>query len=233
MRTIILAMGLAGCAGAAVVYPELGDDVALAGVATVAVDAPAPAGGATTYKLDPAQGALYVVLKYDRSALMAGHDHVIQASTFTGSVTWSATDPTACKVDIRFPVSALVVDPPGSRARAGFEGETSDGDKKKIAENMWGKGQLDASSFPEISYQATKCEGTTGSVKVSGNLRIHGVSKAVTLTMNVTADGSAFAAKGSTNITHGMFGFSPFTAGLGMLKNDDNLKLVVDVKGRP
>ena len=43
--------------------------------------------------------------------------------------------------------------------------------------------------------------------------------------------GSAFKAKGSTSITHRMFGFDPFVAALGALKNDDSLKLVVDVRG--
>jgi polyisoprenoid-binding protein YceI len=205
---------------------------AAAPAATVADTPAAPARGPTTYALDPGSSWLYAVLKYDRNTLIKGHDHVVRASTFDGSVVWSPSDAGACKVQISFPANALVIDPPGARSRAGLDGETNEGDLPKIKENMLSKTQINASVFPTISFTSTSCSGTSGSVKVSGNLSIHGVAKPVTATLTITEDGSSFAAKGSFSITHRMFGFDPFVAALGALKNDDNLKIVVDVKGK-
>ena len=201
-----------------------------AAATTAATPAAPPPRGPTTYTLSSSSW-LYVVLKYDRNTLIKGHDHVIKATKFDGTVTWSPTDPSACKVDIRVPVSGLSVDPKGARARAGLDGDTNPDDLPKIKENMLTKGQLDASNNPEITYKATRCDGTSGKVKVTGDLRIRGVSKSVTITLNVAEDGSKFSASGSTGISHTMFGFQPFVAALGALKNDDPLKLVLDVSG--
>jgi polyisoprenoid-binding protein YceI len=229
----------AGTATPAVVAPTTpgapAADPAAAAAAAAAATAATPAAatrGPTSYKLDAGSSWIYAVLKYDRDALMKGHDHVIKATTFDGSVTWSPTDPSACKVNISFSASALAIDPPGARAKAGLDGETDEENLPKIKENMLSKTQINSSSFPTISFVSTSCSGTSGSVKVTGNLSIHGVAKSVTAAMNITEDGATFSAKGSTSITHRMFGFDPFTAALGALKNDDNLKLYIDVKGR-
>lgn len=221
------APGAPPVAEAPLATPPGGDAVA---ATDPAASAP-PARGPTTYRLDPGSSWIYAVLKYDRNTLIKGHDHVVKASSFDGTVVWSPSDPSACKVDISFPVNALTIDPPGARSRAGLDGETNEGDLPKIKENMLSKTQLNSSSYPRISYTSTSCSGTSGKVTVAGNLTMHGVSKALSITMDVTEDGSSFKAKGSTNITHRMFGFDPFVAALGALKNDDNLKLVIDVRG--
>ena len=183
----------------------------------------------TTYTLN--SGRLEVLVKYDRDAIIAGHDHVLVSTGFKGTVTWDPDDVSACVVDITLPVQTLIVDPPGSRARRGLEGETGDGDKKTIRKNALSKGQLNADVHPNITYKATGCRGSGGSVVVTGQLTIRGKAVPVQTTMQITADGSAFAAKGSFASTHGAFGFKPYTALLGSLRNDDKLAFFVDVKG--
>lgn len=190
------------------------------------------AGEARTYQLDASSSRLWVLVKYDRSALIAGHDHVVQASTFDGTVTWNPDDPSVCDVRISFPVTALVVDPGDTRTAAGLGGTTSDGDKAKIKENFEGKSQLHASSFPTISFQSTSCEASGAGTKVTGDLTMRGVGARVSAVMTVEA-GDTFHAKGSFTGTHGQWGFSPFTALLGSLKNDDTLGFHIDVRGTP
>ena len=168
-----------------------------------------------TYKLDPSKSWLYVVVWNDTSSLASrlGHDHGIKATTFTGKVTWDTANAAACKVDISFPVTALA---PESAGHAGPRrplprGSVADRILAKIKENFLGKSQLDAATYPEIKYQSTSCEGTTGKVKVVGNLTIHGVTKPVTMTMDVKAEPTNFAAGGAINTTVSNFGFQPFT----------------------
>jgi polyisoprenoid-binding protein YceI len=195
-----------------------------------AEEAPSEAPSTKTYQLDAGKSRLYVLVKYARDATIGGHDHIVSASTFDGTVVWNEADPSVCDIQISFPVSALTVDPGSSRSWEGLEGETGDGDKSKIQANLSGKHQLDAASFPTISFKSTSCSGSGSSVKVTGDLSMHGKSKSVTTTMNVsTTDG--FAAKGSFTADHSSWGMEPFSALLGALRNAPELKFVVDVKG--
>jgi len=194
-------------------------------------EAPPPAPGPRTYQLDASQSALAVLVKYDRGALVAGHDHIVQASTFTGTVVWDPSDPTACAIQIGFPVDALVVDPPGSRDRAGIEGTTPESDKAKIKSNLSGRSQLDAAKFPSIDFKSSSCTPKGDRFDVSGTLTMHGVGAPVTASMKITADEETFAASGSFTADHSAWSFKPFTAVMGALRNDPNLGFTIDVKG--
>lgn len=218
--------------GAAVATPALAEDPPADSSAGAPAEAPA---APVRYRLDPAKSWLYVVVYNDTTAMASrmGHDHGIRASTFEGAVTWHMDDASACDVQISFPVTALIPDPAGMRERAGLaaEGAVGEGGLKTIKDNLLSKHQLDSTSFPTISYKSKSCDGTTGKVKVTGDLTIHGVTQPVTLTMNVSADGSTFKASGSTTLLHSSFGFKPFSNLAGALRNKDELKLVVDVVG--
>jgi polyisoprenoid-binding protein YceI len=212
----------------AAVAPSAPSVVAAAPVPVTAPVAAAP----VRYVLDAGSSHLWVLLRYDRSAVMKGHDHVVEASTFDGRVTWSTTDASACDVDIQFPVTALTIDPSGARSRAGLTGETPNGDLPDIKKNMLGSKQLDASNYPTIRFQGSECSGTSGAVTVRGTLSMHGVQRPLAMQLDVRADGTSFAASGKTKIRTSDFGVDPFTALLGALRNDDTLELHVDVKGR-
>ena len=164
---------------------------------------------------------------------MTGHDHVMRASTFKGEVVWDEADASACAVQISFSASALQVDPPGARERMGLDpdGAIGDGQKSTVVKNMLGKHVLGADVFPTLSYKATSCDGTTGSVKVSGKLSVHGVEKALTVPMDITVEPDSFHASGTFELGHVDFGMKPFTYGPGTPRNDEKLTFVVDVRG--
>jgi polyisoprenoid-binding protein YceI len=184
------------------------------------------------YTLDASSSQLWVLLRYDRDAAMKGHDHVVQATTFDGRVTWSLADASACDVDIQFPVTALTIDPSGARSRAGLTGDTPTGDLPDIKKNMLSNKQLDASRFPTIRFQASDCSGTTGAVTVRGTMSMHGVQRPLSMQLDVRADGTSFTASGKTKIRTSDFGMDPYSVFFGALRNDDTLELHVDVKGR-
>lgn len=210
--------------------------VCMLAAAQEAPAAPAPA-APVTYTLQPANSWLYVVVYNDPTSIGSrfGHDHAIRATSFTGKVVWDLSNPGACKVDLSFPVTALVPDPPGMRERAGLaaDGAVGASSLETIKTNLLSASQLDASAFPTISYKATKCEGTTGKVKVTGDLTIHGKSVPVTTTLDVTADAGRFTAAGSFTAAASQFGFSPFAAMAGALRNKDEMKFVLEVTGAP
>lgn len=205
--------------------------------AAQAQEASAPAedaeGGPITYTAVPSRSFLGVEVRYDRDAMMKGHDHVLVASTFDGSITWDPSDPTACKVSLGFPVTALQVDPPGSRDRLGLEGDTPEGDKDKIKKNALSKRQLHADDFPRIAFESTACTPKGDRVDVTGSLTIRGVGKTITAPMKVTASPTGLSAKGQVEITGSRFGFDPYTALLGALRNDDTYTLRIDISATP
>ncbi len=189
------------------------------------------------YTLKPTSNSLYVVIYADpdRWTPVTAHDHAIVATDYTGRVTWDAEDVVPCKVAISFPASALAVDPPGAREKAGLDpdGAVSDGQKETITGNMQVKRQLYTEMFPEISFQSTSCKANGAKVDVTGTITIRGASKDITVPMTVTATADSFAAKGTFQLRHADFGMTPFTYGMGTPKNLEKLSFVVDVSGAP
>jgi polyisoprenoid-binding protein YceI len=215
------------------------DDPASAPPAEAAADEPvdppveAVAAVPQTYQVDQDQTKLDVLVRYDRNALIAGHDHVVQSSKTSGSLVWDVNDLSVCKINLSFPVDGLVVDPDETRTKYGFEGTTSDGDKRKIRDNMLGKKQIDAVRFPTITFVSQACRRSGEDVMVEGQLTVHGVTKPVTTQMKLTVDDGSFRAQGSFKTTHGDFGLTPYAALLGSLRNADELEFHVDVMGNP
>jgi polyisoprenoid-binding protein YceI len=169
-----------------------------------------------TYALTPQGSDVYVVIRNDTSATASslGHDHVIYARDFTGTVVWPTAPGGTCSVRISVPVGV------------------DEDDKVKVQRNMWSGGQLSSTQFPAVTFTADHCPGGTGTVPVSGTMTIRGVAKPVTVPMTVTADGTSFSASGKFESAHSTFGFKPFAATAFGPRNQDRLSFHVSVKGQ-
>jgi polyisoprenoid-binding protein YceI len=189
-----------------------------------------------TYELQPDASDLYVIIYNDddRWTPVQGHDHVVVATTFAGSVTWDVEDAAACRVAISFPVTALEIDPEGARARVGLGPDgIDDGAKETATNNMLGKQNLNVARFANISYQSSKCGSATGTVDVTGTMTMAGVGKEVTVPMAIEVTDDKFSAKGTVTLKHKDFGMSPFTYGPLTPKNQEKLTFVIEVVGKP
>ncbi|MFT5682712.1 MAG: polyisoprenoid-binding protein YceI, partial [Myxococcota bacterium] len=186
---------------------------------------------ASTYTLNTSASRLYVQVFKDPDTIGAGasHDHVVVAKGWSGTVTWHPTDASQCQIDITVPVSKLAVDSPAMRSAVGYEGELSDSQRSSVKKNMLASDQLNSSSFSNITFSSTSCNATTGSVKVTGKMTIRGKSKTITTTLNVSLDGG-FSATGTLTASHTDFGFDPFTAMMGALKNKNQMKFTIKLK---
>ncbi len=185
------------------------------------------------YRVNGSQGMTYIVVNKDPSTLAAGlsHDHAIRAKGLSGSFTWNAADPSTCRLKVLLPVNQLEVDAPATRAQAGIEGTLSDGERASVKKNMLAKGQLNANNFPTITFQSDGCSLDGDAFAVQGDLTIRGKTKRVILRGSLSADDAAFRLAGSVQIKATDFGFEPYTALLGQLKNKNEMKLVVDLRG--
>lgn len=183
-----------------------------------------------TYTVD--SGELAVMIKYDRGTLMNGHDHILLTRDFTGSATLDLQDPAGCDITMRMKVDSLQVDPGDARSNYGLDGTTSDGDKSSIKKNALSKGQLNAESYPEITFKSTKCGQSGDDLTVTGDLTIRGTSHQITTTVDASTSDGKLSAKGSFKATHADFGFKPYSALLGALKNAEELNFYFNVSGK-
>ncbi len=224
MRTLIVMLPLL-LAG---LQPALAQDPAPA-----TAPAPAPAApAAADYTLKASSSSLFVVVRKDPNTLASGlaHDHAVAATGWTGTVHWNPGNVAECKIDITVPVSGLKVDPPGFRAKAGIDvEEVSDGDKGEIAANFQGSSQLDMAKYSTITFQSTSCAQSGDKVQVSGNLTIRGKARPTQVLMAVTADGTTLKASGKFDANHTDWGFNPFSAAFGAVKNQNRLTFVMDL----
>ncbi|TVQ91553.1 MAG: YceI family protein [Deltaproteobacteria bacterium] len=184
----------------------------------------------TTYTLDG--GELVVLVKPSETTLMRGSHHVLLTQSFNGSVKVDPQDPATCAIEVRFKVDSLQVDPGDARSRYGLDGETSDSNKETIKKNALSKGQLDVANHPEISFKSSSCSKHDGKVAVHGDLTIRGASHTLTVDVDLSVEDERFTAKGRFTANHEDFGFKPYSAVLGALKNHEELTFVVDVTGK-
>ena len=190
-----------------------------------------------TYAMEPSRSWLFVKVYNDTTRLASrlGHDHAVRAMDFTGTVVWDASDASACDVAFSVPVASLEPDPPGMRERAGLDPDGAVGASglKTIGENFRSEGQLDAERYPTITFRSTSCDGATGRVTVHGVMTMRGVDVELDVSLDVAADDDTFTARGQVSVNHTDFGFEPFRALGGTLRNQDRLDFVIDVVGAP
>lgn len=224
MRNLILALPL--------LLAGFGTALAQDSAAPAAPAATAPA--AADYALKASSSTLFVVVRKDPNTLASGmaHDHAIAATGWTGTVHWNPANVAECRIDITVPVSGLKVDPPGFRAKAGIDTEeVSEDDKVAITENFRGSSQLDAAKYSNITFQSTSCAQAGDKVEVSGNMTIRGKARPTKVLMAVTTDGTTLKASGKFDANHTDWGFNPFSAAFGAVKNQNRLTFVMDLVG--
>ncbi len=197
--------------------------------------APAPAPAPVTYKLGA--GSLIAVVRKDETTLAAGlsHNHAIKATGWSGSFTWDAANGT-CAVDATVPVSGLRPDEPATRKAGGLAPDeldaVSEGQREDIKKNMLAKDQLDVAGFPNITFKATSCALSGDTLTLDGQISIRGKSKAVKVPLKGFSAGDTLTGSGSFTATHQDFGFEPFSAMFGQLRNDPTIKFIVSLNGK-
>jgi polyisoprenoid-binding protein YceI len=186
----------------------------LAGAAIAAALAIATNGSAaaTTYRVVPEKSPLRIeVGKGGAFGFVAGHTHEVEGK-IQGTITADARDLT--HADMRLTIRAADL-------RVSGKGEPAD-DVPKVQERMLGPDVLDVARFPEIAFRSTavvaggqrESQGNAGvTVRVTGNLTLHGITKPVTSAVNVRIDGTSLTASGTFTVKQSDFGIKPVSVG--------------------
>jgi polyisoprenoid-binding protein YceI len=195
------------------------------------------AGGAlaATLRIDPARSRL--VAQVFKEGLGSGfaHDHVIRATQVTGTVEYDAAAPDRTAITVEVPAASLRADEPALRQEFGLTSALSTSDRADVEKAMRAPDQLDVSRFPTIRFVSTRVgRQPDGRLLVTGTLTIRGVSREVTFPAEVTS-GEAGAVRGRATLTlrQSSFGYQPYRAALGTVRNKDELTLLLDLWAAP
>lgn len=184
------------------------------------------------WKLDATKTELVVKVWKTGAAAGLAHDHVVRASRFEGTASLDeAGSASSLSVTLTATTADLVPDEPEARKRYGVEGPlVPDGDRKKILENLLGPEQLEATRFPTVKFVSTRVSvNDKGALSCTGTFTLHGVSKEITFTFTASRKGEVFEADAHVRFKTSDYGVQPYSAALGLIKNRDEVELVLHV----
>ena len=173
----------------------------------------------TFYTLDAAASQLAWRVYSDGTLARIGHNHVIAAREFSGTV--QLRDPLErSTVELVIPVAALVVDDPGLRAQLGgsFTSQPSANDIAATRRNMLSERLLNADVHPQVLISGTGPLGEPGNQHMTLRISVAGRTVTQEVPVSVVVDETALQARASFRLTHEALGLEPFSALLGALK---------------
>lgn len=206
---------------------SLGSVALLAGLLIAGHIAAAP----PTSNRSPSRGQLHVIdqtssrvsVETQTSGLSSlfGHDHRFDAEAFAGRLELDLARPQRSRLDVTVQAESL-------RLRE----EVTAPVRQEIEETVRTK-VLEAARFPTITFQSQKVtarrlDHETFTVTVRGQLRLHGVSRAVVIPAKVTVGAGKVRAVGSFTVRQTDFGIDPLAFGGGVTVADP-VKIAFDV----
>jgi polyisoprenoid-binding protein YceI len=143
-----------------------------------------------------------------------GHNHVISAERFTGTVTVDAEDSSDSYFELAIPVADLVVDDPELRARFGeeFASVPSEEDKAGTRRNMLGEDLLQADEFPLIRVRGGAPESSGPSDTLPIEIEIRGRTYELDVPGEIAFGEGHVEASGEFALDHADLGLTPFSA---------------------
>ena len=169
---------------------------------------------AGTHQIGPSNGSLKIKTGREGAAAKAGHDLVLEAKTWDGTV------------EIGDDASVtLNVDPSSIAVESGTGGAKPLGDKDKadIVKSMKDK----VLGAAQISFQSKDVTVDNGSMNVSGDLSLAGSSKSISVPCSVGDDGTV---RGSVKLSQSEYGIKQFKALMGALKVSDQVEVQLEAK---
>jgi polyisoprenoid-binding protein YceI len=189
---------------------------------------------AATFKIDPSRSSLVVQIFRDGVASRFAHDHVVQAKTFSGRVAYDPAAPDASSIRVEVETSTLKADDPGTRRKFSARGAPTASDVAEIEQHMKATDQLDVTRFPVITFVSTAITAQAdGRYLVSGRLTIRGVTRTVEFPARVVTEDHGLRGTATLAFRQSAFGYKPFSALAGAIKNKDEVTLHIDLVALP
>jgi hypothetical protein len=200
----------------------------------VAAPAPAPAlpppPAAVTYTVLPAESLLTIRVYRGGTLAAAGHNHVIASHELSGSV-YAADEPLASGCELHLPLESLSVDERELRVQAGadFPPDVPDSAREGTRRNMLGPALLGALDYPQILITCVRLEALeppqSGTLQAHLQAQVRGTPHELALPVHWERNGDRLVLSGETALKQSELGLKPFSAMLGALQVQDEMRI--------
>jgi polyisoprenoid-binding protein YceI len=167
-----------------------------------------------THKIGPDNGSVTIKTGREGAAAKAGHDLVLEATSWDGTL--EIGDNASCELNVD-PGSIEVVSGSGGAKPLG------DKDKADIKKSITGK----VLGSSQITFKSSEVSADNGSMSVKGDLSVAGGSDSINIPLTVGDDGTV---RGSIKLSQSSFGIKQFKALMGALKVSDQVEVQIEAK---
>lgn len=176
--------------------------------------------------------SLLTILVFKGGALAgAGHNHLIASHELSGSF-YVATDPLQTSFEVHVPVGTLSVDEGALRAAehsADFPPDVPDSAKAGTRHNMLGEALLDGEHHEEIVLRALRLQpaqpAASGAVIAEIQALVRGQPHPLRVPVHYEQSAGTIIASGETTVKQTELGLTPFSAMLGALVVQDEMRV--------
>jgi hypothetical protein len=218
--TLLLALVVAGCPG----HPR---PTGPAGAQVPPAAAKPAAHVGRPYDVVPGE-SLVTILVYRAGALAkAGHNHLIASRDLAGTL-YVPADVAGTSFEIRMPVDGLTIDEAVLRKQEGpdFAADVPDSAREGTRHNMLSEALLNAAQFPQIVVRSVRLETAAGeAVSAHAEVEVRGSPHAVLFPARYELRGDEIMASGELPLKQSELGLTPFSAMLGALQVQDEMRV--------
>ena len=161
----------------------------------------------------------------------AGHNHVIAAHTLAGTC-YLPEDALRASFEVRLAVAELTVDERELRAlepAAEFPPDVPQSAREGTRRNMLSAAVLDAAEYPEIVLRAERLEpaaaGAAGELTAHIETQVRDQRRSIAVPLRYQLAGDTLTVSGETALKQSDLGLAPFTAFMGALAVQDEMRV--------
>jgi polyisoprenoid-binding protein YceI len=174
------------------------------------------------YRIDPAHSQVEVNVFKGGWLKAFGHDHLISTSGISGEVRVSPQALDQASVKLHIESASLVVLDPQLKAD----------DREKVQQDMRSEKVLDVGKYSAISFASKRVSdmksGSDGiQLSLSGDLSLHGATRAITVPVSVTLADESLRARGKLTLKQTDYQITPISA-FGVRVKDE-IQIVFDL----
>jgi polyisoprenoid-binding protein YceI len=190
-----------------------------------------PAAMGRAFRVDPAESEVRILVYRAGTLAKLGHNHVITSHDLKGLITLPE-DPTQASIVIVMPVATLAVDEPDKRAEEGadFAAPVNDAAREGTHKNMMRPEVLDGERYPALAVRSEKITRNGNDFDVLFEVELRGERHELTAPVQLALDADHLRARGELAIRQTDLGIKPFTAALGALAVQDEVRVKFDIR---
>ena len=205
--------------------PAVADGVVQSPPSLAAQYAQLGSAGGRVMRLQPEASQVRIhVFRAGRSANL-GHNHVLSAPQFEGSVYWPEQGLAGARFELVFRLDQLVFDVAEQRAGLGlaFAAVLSDAAIAATREHMLGSDNMQADQFPLVRIRSLEISGEAPKFSALVAIALHGQTRELRLPLTVSGLPQRVSASGSLVLRQSDFGVRPYSVLGGLLAVQDDV----------